>query len=49
MTSNQVHTPLVPVERTQYNGSNMLRDPIDVVDPEALEIIKQVNIDVIYL
>ncbi|KAE9554453.1 hypothetical protein FO519_002327 [Halicephalobus sp. NKZ332] len=41
MASNQVHTSLVPVERTKYNGANMLRDSIDVVDPEALEIVKQ--------
>uniref|UniRef100_A0AC34QQL9 Serine hydroxymethyltransferase n=1 Tax=Panagrolaimus sp. JU765 TaxID=591449 RepID=A0AC34QQL9_9BILA len=39
-SEGKVHTPLVAVERTPYTGKNMLRDPLDVVDPEALEIVK---------
>lgn len=42
-SGDKVHTPLVSVERTPYNGKNILRDPLDVVDPEALEIIKNVS------
>ncbi|CAI4232454.1 unnamed protein product [Auanema sp. JU1783] len=38
--SEAVHTPLVPVQRTPYNGQNIIRDPISVVDEEAFNIMK---------
>ncbi|VDK49388.1 unnamed protein product [Anisakis simplex] len=38
----KVHTPLVEVERIPYVGSNMLKDPVSVADPEAFEIMKNV-------
>lgn len=37
---SKVHTPLIAVERIPYVGTNMLKDPISVVDPEAFEIMK---------
>ncbi|VDM48309.1 unnamed protein product [Toxocara canis] len=36
----KVHTPLVAVERAPYAGSNMLKDPVSIADPEAFEIMK---------
>uniref|UniRef100_A0A0M3HKG2 GMC_oxred_C domain-containing protein n=1 Tax=Ascaris lumbricoides TaxID=6252 RepID=A0A0M3HKG2_ASCLU len=40
---SKVHTPLIAVERIPYVGTNMLKDPISVVDPEAFEIMKNVS------
>ncbi|KAJ1355046.1 Serine hydroxymethyltransferase [Parelaphostrongylus tenuis] len=39
--SGQVHTQLVPVKRELYKGSDMCKDPISTVDPEAFEIMKK--------
>lgn len=40
----KVLTPLVPVDRTHYNGKNMLRDSLAQADPEAYEIMKDVSV-----
>lgn len=39
----KVLTPLVPVDRTHYDGKNMLRDSLASSDPEAYEIMKDVR------
>ncbi|VDM52639.1 unnamed protein product [Angiostrongylus costaricensis] len=39
--SAQVHTQLVPVKREPYRGSDILKDPVSTVDPEAFEIMKR--------
>ncbi|CEF65492.1 Serine hydroxymethyltransferase, cytosolic [Strongyloides ratti] len=36
----KVFTPLIPVERYHYEGQNMLKDSIKIVDEEAFEIMK---------
>uniref|UniRef100_A0AC35TTK6 Serine hydroxymethyltransferase n=1 Tax=Rhabditophanes sp. KR3021 TaxID=114890 RepID=A0AC35TTK6_9BILA len=38
--TTSVYTPLVAVDRYQYEGPNMLKDHIKDVDPEAFEIMK---------
>ncbi|VDL83737.1 unnamed protein product [Nippostrongylus brasiliensis] len=38
--SGQVHSPLISVKRVSYEGENMLKDPVSVVDPEAFAIMK---------
>uniref|UniRef100_A0A915EB70 Serine hydroxymethyltransferase n=1 Tax=Ditylenchus dipsaci TaxID=166011 RepID=A0A915EB70_9BILA len=39
-TPSKVHTPLVPVDRWNYSGDNLLRDPVASVDSEVHEIMK---------
>ncbi|KAI6184560.1 Serine hydroxymethyltransferase [Aphelenchoides bicaudatus] len=41
MASNGVHTPLISVERTNYSGKSLTRDPASQVDPEIWDLIKK--------
>lgn len=38
-----VHTTLVPVHRTIYEGKKILNDPVSEVDPEAYLIMENVS------
>ncbi|CAJ0962989.1 unnamed protein product, partial [Mesorhabditis belari] len=40
MSLEKAHTTLVNVERIKYEGTDMLKDPISVADPEAFAIMK---------
>lgn len=43
MSTENVHTPLVPVERSGYSGQNMLTDHVSTVDSEVFSIMKNVS------
>lgn len=40
-SKNDVHTPLIAVERYNYSGKSLTRDPISEVDPEIWELTKK--------